>query len=58
MMTAAGVHVDVRHAEARAGELNRSAVAVGKAAEAIGWRPLVALAEGLGRTYAWIAEGA
>jgi UDP-glucose 4-epimerase len=55
MMRAAGVEVPVEHAQARPGELQRSAVAVSRAAKLLGWRPEVPLAEGLRRTYAWIA---
>jgi UDP-glucose 4-epimerase len=58
MMMATGLQVPLTNAPARPGELQRSAVAPGKAAEAIGWRPLVPLAEGLQRTYAWLAEAA
>jgi UDP-glucose 4-epimerase len=55
MMGAAGVEVPVDHAPARPGELQRSAVAVARAAALLGWRPEVSLADGLGRTYEWIA---
>jgi UDP-glucose 4-epimerase len=55
MMRAAGVEVPVDHAPARPGELQRSAVAVARAAALLGWRPEVSLADGLGRTYEWIA---
>jgi UDP-glucose 4-epimerase len=54
MMRAAGVEVPVEHAPARPGELQRSAVAVSRAA-GLGWRPEVTLADGLRRTYEWIA---
>jgi UDP-glucose 4-epimerase len=54
MMRAAGVEVPVEHAPARPGELQRSAVAVSRAAT-LGWRPEVPLADGLRRTYEWIA---
>jgi UDP-glucose 4-epimerase len=56
MMNASGVTVDVTHAPARPGELQRSAVAAARAAASIGWRPEVTLAEGLKRTYEWIVE--
>lgn len=55
MMEAAGVTVELSHAPARPGELQRSAVAVEHAAASIGWRPEVELVDGLRRTYEWIA---
>jgi UDP-glucose 4-epimerase len=55
MMRAVGVAVPIEYAPARAGELMRSAVAIGKAATAIGWRPEVPLGDGLRRTYEWIS---
>lgn len=48
---------DVRRAPARAGEIQRSALAVAKAERELGWRPRVSLPEGLARTMRWIAEG-
>jgi UDP-glucose 4-epimerase len=56
MIDASGVSVDVAHAEARPGELQRSAVAIEKAAREWGWNPKKTLAQGLKRTYEWIAE--
>jgi UDP-glucose 4-epimerase len=55
MMQAAGVDVPVEHAPARPGELQRSAVAVARAAAVLRWRPDVPLADGLRHTYEWIA---
>lgn len=55
MMRAVGIEVPIAHEPARAGELRRSAVAIAKAATAIGWRPEVALGAGLRRTYEWIS---
>jgi len=55
--TAAGRSSDVRRAPARAGEILRSALAVTKAERELGWRPRVALPDGLARTMRWIAEG-
>ena len=46
----------VQHAPARAGELQRSAVSVDKAARWLDWKPEVDLKEGLSRTYEWFAE--
>jgi len=43
---------------ARAGELQRSAVAAGRAASELGWRPATPLAEGVRRVYRWIEAGA
>jgi UDP-glucose 4-epimerase len=57
LAVAAGRTSDIRHAPARAGEIQRSALDVGKAARELGWRPQVPLAEGLKRTIRWIAEG-
>jgi UDP-glucose 4-epimerase len=54
---AAQRRADVRRAPARAGEIQRSALDVSKAARELGWRPRVALAEGLALTIRWIAEG-
>ena len=54
---AAQRRAEVRRAPARAGEIQRSALDVSKAARELGWRPRVALAEGLALTVRWIAEG-
>jgi UDP-glucose 4-epimerase len=42
----------------RAGELQRSAVAVDRAASELGWRATTPLAEGVRRVYRWIEAGA
>jgi UDP-glucose 4-epimerase len=55
MMRAVGIEVPIEYAPARAGELMRSAVAVDKAATALGWRPEASLDDGLRRTYEWIS---
>ncbi|MDH3368891.1 MAG: GDP-mannose 4,6-dehydratase, partial [Gemmatimonadota bacterium] len=48
----------VRHAPARPGELQRSAVDATKAGKDLGWRPTMTLSDGLRQTYEWIAEEA
>jgi len=55
MIAAVGARAEVHHAPARAGELLRSSVDFGKAEREWGWRPRVPLAEGLKRTYDWLA---
>ena len=46
------------HAPARLGEQRRSCIDPTAAATAIGWRPEVALADGLARTFEWFAARA
>jgi UDP-glucose 4-epimerase len=53
----AGRDVTPEFADARAGELLRSSVAPGRAADELGWRPHTALADGIRNVYRWIAEG-
>lgn len=58
LLAAAAVRTsDIRRVPARAGEILRSSLDVGKAARELGWRPQVPLPEGLARTLRWIAEG-
>jgi UDP-glucose 4-epimerase len=45
-------------AAARAGELQRSAIAAGRAASELGWQAATPLAEGIRRVYRWIEAGA
>ncbi|HMN07165.1 MAG TPA: GDP-mannose 4,6-dehydratase [Gemmatimonadaceae bacterium] len=52
---AAGSNVPVQHAPARAGEQQRSAVDIDKAARELGWRPEVSLADGTRRTFEYFA---
>jgi UDP-glucose 4-epimerase len=52
---AAGVSRPPEHAPARLGEQRRSCIDPKAAAGAIGWRPEVALADGLARTFEWFA---
>jgi UDP-glucose 4-epimerase len=56
LIAASGKRVGVQHAPARAGELQRSCVAVAKSAKELGWRPEMDLSDGLRRTYEWTAE--
>ena len=49
----AGVSRGPEHAPARLGEQKRSCIDPSAAATAIGWKPEVALADGLARTYEW-----
>jgi len=46
----------VQHAPARPGEQLRSAIAFDKAARILGWRPGVALGDGLHQTYDWFKQ--
>ena len=50
-----GVSRPPEHAPARLGEQRRSCIDPTAAAGAIGWRPEVALADGLARTFEWFA---
>ena len=56
MAVAAGVDPDVTHAEARSGELGRSALDPSRAADELGWVPQVSLADGVGRVLDWFRE--
>ena len=50
----AGSDLAPEHAPARSGELQRSVLDVGKAADELGWRPETSLEDGLRRTWDWI----
>ena len=50
---AAGLAFEPRHAPGRLGEVQRVAIDPSRAAEALGWRPQVDLAEGVERTVEW-----
>jgi UDP-glucose 4-epimerase len=54
LMAEAGTEVPVRHAEQRPGELRHSSLDSARL-QRMGWSPSVALPEGLGGTYRWIA---
>jgi UDP-glucose 4-epimerase len=54
----AGRAATPRFAPPRAGELRRSALATGKAARDLGWRPLTGLPDGLRAVYDWLSTGA
>jgi UDP-glucose 4-epimerase len=58
LMNATGRQVTVEHGPERPGELQRSAVAIDRAASDLGWKPETALSEGLTQTYEWITEKA
>ncbi len=53
---AAGVDRPAQHAPAKPGEQMRSSVDPGLAAKVLGWRPAVALEEGLQRTIGWFRD--
>ena len=50
----AGSELAATHEPARAGELRRSVLDIGKAADELGWRPETSLEEGLRHTWDWI----
>jgi len=50
--------VPVEHEPARAGELQRSSVAIDRASRDLGWQPQYTLDQGLRNTYQWIRENA
>jgi UDP-glucose 4-epimerase len=52
---ASGAPVPIERAPARAGELQRSALRIDKAARELGWTPEVSLDEGLAETFAFFA---
>jgi UDP-glucose 4-epimerase len=54
----AGRGIRPAFAQARPGELQRSAVSTGRAASELGWHSAMPLAEGVRRVYQWISSGA
>jgi UDP-glucose 4-epimerase len=53
---AAGVTQEPRHGPGKPGEQRRSQLDIRKAAELLGWRPRIALDEGLSGTVEWFAS--
>jgi UDP-glucose 4-epimerase len=53
---AAGTDVEPRFEPLRPGELERSAIDPGAAAEGLGWKPEIPLREGIAETFRWYAE--
>jgi UDP-glucose 4-epimerase len=53
---AAGVSRSAQHGPAKPGEQRRSVLDISRAADVLGWRPRVALEEGLSETVAWFAS--
>ena len=53
MARATGVNDPPSYAPARAGELARSALAIGRAEEQLGWEPFTSLDEGTRATLDW-----
>lgn len=58
MLDVSGGASEVRHAPARTGELQRSAVDPARTAAVLGWRPEILLQQGLRVTYDWLASEA
>ena len=56
ILDATGGRSEVRHGPTKAGEQRRSVVDARRAAEVLGWRPEVSLADGLGRTVEWFRQ--
>jgi UDP-glucose 4-epimerase len=56
LASAAGVKAPPSHAPARPGEQRRSVISPARAAQALGWRPDVALDDGLERTFTFFKE--
>jgi UDP-glucose 4-epimerase len=58
MLAASGSASPVTHGPAKQGEQRRSVIDYAKAAERLGWKPSVPLAEGLRRTVEWFRQRA
>ncbi len=57
LIEVSGRSIPVVHAEARAGEQKRSVIDPAAYGRSTGWRPQVAVADGLARTYRWFEQG-
>ena len=53
---AVGSEIDAQYGPAKPGEQRRSCIDAGRAAQVLGWRPTMALTEGLRRTAAWYRD--
>ena len=53
---ASGSKIEAQHGPAKPGEQRRSCIDARRAAEALGWRPKMALSEGLRRTAQWYRD--
>src|SRR5204862_5999929 len=58
LLEATGGRSEVRYGPTKAGEQRRSVIDSRRAAEVLGWRPEVSLADGLGRTVEWFRKRA
>ena len=56
MARATGFNEPPSYASARRGELERSALAIDRAAEQLGWKPFTSLDEGVSRTLDWFRD--
>jgi UDP-glucose 4-epimerase len=56
LLEVTGCEAVMRHADARPGELLRSAIDAAKLAAHWGWSPEVTISDGLKQTYEWVAE--
>jgi UDP-glucose 4-epimerase len=54
----AGIEAEPEHRDARLGDVIKSVLDSSRAAEELGWRPAVALEDGLARTWRWTTESA
>ncbi len=58
LIAATGTNTQIEHLPPRSGELQRSAVDIGRIQRELDWEPQVPLQEGLQATYQWITENA